>query len=44
MPGGVRRVAIDETVALENGQQLILGTDGQGKVSRLALVTMQKLG
>ena len=43
MPGGVRRVAIDDMIALENGQQLILGADGQGKVTRLALVTMQKL-
>lgn len=40
--GGVRKILPDETLPLEDGQQLIMGGQGQG-AARLALVAMQKL-
>ena len=43
---GIRQIGLNETLSLEDGQQLLLGTDGasgQPKTVRLALVTMQKL-
>jgi len=38
--GGVQQIPINETLPLEEGQQLLLGT---GQSARLALVAMQKL-
>ncbi|MCC7448577.1 MAG: hypothetical protein IT324_14250 [Anaerolineae bacterium] len=41
--GSVRRVAIDEKLTLEDGQQLLLGAGDSSVSARLALVSMQKL-